>query len=194
MAYRDLELKCATKRKDYEAHREKRKLAMRAYRAKNRDELERKRRERHRLYGRKRGPRTAAEREKALAYLKRMRVERTASRLVADAKARARQRGLFFDLTQEWAEARWNGTCEITGFPFVVDGCKSSAFSPSLDRIDPAKGYAQDNCRFILWAINRFKNSDTDGLMFSIASAMVASREKKDCSDFDKGSSHAAAV
>lgn len=45
-----------------------------------------------------------------------------------------------------------------------------------MDRIDSSKGYTQDNCRFILFAVNSFKGVGTDALMLEIAQALLERR------------------
>lgn len=89
------------------------------------------------------------------------------------AKARALKKFIKFDLTEDWAKARWTGKCELTGAPFDVANGRPTAFSASLDRIDGSKGYTQDNCRFILWSINRFKSDYDDATMMRIARLLV---------------------
>lgn len=93
--------------------------------------------------------------------------------LVAKARIRARESGLSFELTHEWAAKRWNGKCELTGIPFTMWIGSTVATSPSLDRIDSARGYLPENCRFVLWAINRFKGDGSDTEMIAIARALV---------------------
>lgn len=90
------------------------------------------------------------------------------------AKNRAKSDGIAYDLTREWAERVYTGFCEVTGIAFVVEAGAPTAYSVSLDRKDPAKGYTQGNCRFVLWAVNRFKGNDTDELTIKIARAIVA--------------------
>jgi hypothetical protein len=88
----------------------------------------------------------------------------------------ARNKNLPFDLTNEWAAARWTGKCEITGIAFGLNGKRGPfPFSPSVDRIDPTKGYTQDNCRFVLWGCNAIKGVGTDADMYKIACAIAAS-------------------
>lgn len=83
-------------------------------------------------------------------------------------------RNLPFTLTDEWARKRWTGRCELTGIPFVVAGTHGKFFSPSLDRIDPKKGYVDDNCRFILFAVNTLKGVGTDEDMMLVARELIA--------------------
>jgi len=93
---------------------------------------------------------------------------------VSVAKTRAKKRGTEFNLTNDWARARWTGRCELTGCEFVFSVGRPSPYSPSVDRIDATKGYTQDNCRFILWALNGFKGTGSDETMLTIARALVA--------------------
>jgi len=103
------------------------------------------------------------------------------SRLVSAAKARARKSGLEFNLTNEWASSATDGTCAISGIPFVVAVGKPSPFSPSIDRIDQTRGYTTDNCRIVLWAVNRFRGEDSDEVLLHIAEAIYRrALEKKE--------------
>ena len=84
------------------------------------------------------------------------RFERRASVLVSTARTRAKKRGLEFDLDehipriQERIDA---GVCEITGSPFDLSpGRKFN--SPSIDRINPQRGYTYDNIRVVLNLVN----------------------------------------
>ncbi len=97
--------------------------------------------------------------------------------LLAGAKQRAAKRKQPFDLTKEWASARWTGRCELTNIEFrgieARVGNKRFAMSPSIDKIDPKKGYTQDNCRFIVFAVNWFKGEGSDEDMLFIARELV---------------------
>jgi hypothetical protein len=96
--------------------------------------------------------------------------------LLASARTRAREKGVPFLLTDEWATKRWTGRCEITGIEFRLNGKRGPfPFSPSVDRIDASKGYTEDNTRFILWGCNAIKGTGTDADMIEIARAIVSS-------------------
>jgi hypothetical protein len=84
-------------------------------------------------------------------------------------KSRAKKYNMEYDLTHEWAKTRWTGNCELCKLPFVIARSDRSPMSP----IDPNKGYTQDNCRFIAWALNAFKGVGTDQEMFMIAQALI---------------------
>ena len=100
--------------------------------------------------------------------------------LVNAAKARAKKFGIIFDLTHEWAYARWTGKCELTDIPFQLGlrGFSGKMFSPSIDKIDPKLGYVKSNCRFILHCVNTFKYTGTDAEIYAIAEALIAYRAR----------------
>src|SRR5262245_20750804 len=78
--------------------------------------------------------------------------------LLKDAKHRAAKNGLEFDLTMEWLQPRLAaGYCELSGIKFDFSGnrnARTNPYIPSIDRIDNRRGYTQDNCRIICWALN----------------------------------------
>lgn len=95
-------------------------------------------------------------RDRKLASEATRRLDRRASVLVATVRTRARKRGLEFNLDQFLPELQARidlGLCEVTGEPFDLSpGRKFS--SPSLDRIDPKKGYTFENTRIVLNLVN----------------------------------------
>lgn len=95
-------------------------------------------------------------REHLLAKEAKRRLEKRALCLIATARTRAKKRGMEFDLHLHVATIQTRidrGVCEITGEPFDMSpGRKFN--SPSLDRIDPARGYTIDNVRVVLNLVN----------------------------------------
>lgn len=82
-------------------------------------------------------------------------------------------RGLDFDLDIDWLYARIIKGCELTKLPFNIDNRKAMPTSPSIDRINPSKGYTKDNCRLILNGLNCLKGAGDDSTMYAIAQALT---------------------
>lgn len=90
----------------------------------------------------------------------------------------ARIKNIPFELTHEWAAARWTGKCELTGIEFKLSGRQGPhPFSPSIDKIDRKKGYTKNNSRFVLLGCNTLKGSGTDEDMYFIAEALTNGRK-----------------
>lgn len=76
--------------------------------------------------------------------------------MVRDAKRRARRDGLPFDLKVE--DIRIPKRCPALGIEFDLDGPRTAASSPTLDRIVPAKGYVRNNVIVVCSKANRAKS------------------------------------
>lgn len=84
-----------------------------------------------------------------------------ADRLVNQARLRANKSGIPYDLDahRPAIRARFDkGHCEMTGIPFVIQNGRS-AYGPSIDRIDPKKGYVYTNIRIVLDIMNVAMNA-----------------------------------
>jgi len=95
------------------------------------------------------------ERSKAIA--KSSRTANRAGNMIADAKKRAKQKGLAFDLEdfREQLTTRINlGLCELTGMQLRLSGGPRDWDTPSLDRIVPELGYTISNVRVIAFGLN----------------------------------------
>lgn len=82
----------------------------------------------------------------------------TAERLHKAAGGRARRRGIEFTLTIEEIDALMplDARCPVLGFRMVLDDPEPDRW-PSLDRIDPERGYVSGNVRIISKRANRLK-------------------------------------
>ena len=80
-------------------------------------------------------------------------------RMIIEAKARAKKKGLDFNITSD--DVKWNEVCPIFGVRLVLNntGAGGSFDSPSLDRIDNDKGYVKGNVRIISNRANKLKNT-----------------------------------
>lgn len=98
--------------------------------------------------------------------------------LIRSAQKRAAKFGLPCELDFAWGERIWTGRCSLTGIEFPKErlGRANRTYFPCIDRIDPAAGYTQSNCRIILWAVNSLKGTATDAEMFLIAEKLITGR------------------
>ncbi len=89
------------------------------------------------------------------------------------AKKRARDRGLAYSLTPDWARDMYTGYCAVSGIKFKVGKVSFGPLSPTIDRVQRGKGYVPKNCRFTLFAVNALKGTLTDRKMRAIARAIT---------------------
>lgn len=87
------------------------------------------------------------------------------------AKNRASKNNLSFNLDLDHLKLLWltqKGLCYYSSFPMKWAKQKVSFHSPSLDKLDPNKGYVKGNVVFCLFAVNSFKQelTATDFLQF----------------------------
>lgn len=100
-----------------------------------------------------------------------------AVRLVIAAKVRARKLKVPFNLTAEDVLFPLVlGECEATGILFERTAKARSPFAPSLDRVDPTKGYVKGNVQVVIWALNAMRGTWGDSVLLQVADALKASR------------------
>lgn len=126
-----------------------------------------------------------ARRSEYLAQIKDRRINEPAFRayeLWHGAKCRASSRGIEFSLPRADVE-RWMavGICQVTGlrFDLALKSKRMGSFSPSLDRIDPNKGYIPGNVRMVCWIYNRAKGDGTDSDVMMLVEALNAVRKSQ---------------
>lgn len=88
---------------------------------------------------------------------KRWRNSNLVGRIYHDAKRRARENNLDFDLGRE--DVQIPAACPVLGIPIVHHQGSPKDGSPSLDRIDNTKGYVKGNVAVISMKANRIKNN-----------------------------------
>lgn len=92
-------------------------------------------------------------------------------------RCQCRRENLDFDLDEQWYVDRLMKGCELTGIPFVWAREGHSLYNPSVDRVDPTKGYTKDNCKLILRGINMLKLNGTMEDVYKIAAAIIDKKE-----------------
>jgi len=97
------------------------------------------------------------------------------------AKNRAKDRGVPFDLTEEYLESIWTGVCPVfqvrLAFP-SHGGNKRTANKPSLDRLVPDKGYVPGNVIWISLRANQMKNDGNSEELFRVAEWLQQTEEE----------------
>lgn len=78
--------------------------------------------------------------------------------LLAACKARAKRKGLPFDLTL--GDLTVPEFCPVLGIPLAFSRGKTPN-TPSVDRIDNMKGYTKDNVLIVSWRANSLKSDAT---------------------------------
>lgn len=76
------------------------------------------------------------------------------------AKSRAKKKGTEFNLTPD--DIKIPEVCPVFGTPFTHElKTGKNPLAPSLDRIDPNKGYVKGNVQVISWRANDLKSNGT---------------------------------
>lgn len=172
----------AYKRQDYERHKEQYQVANRARYQRDKEivaarsklarqdpEMRKKNQERVRAY-------RLAHPDHMKKYRIRHREQNRASAMWSGSKKSAKEKGVAFDLDKQWFKDRLQcGVCEMSGLPFDMKG-KRVPNGPSIDRIDPTGGYTKDNCRLILWWLNRAKTNLSDEYCLAVFRAVFIKR------------------
>ncbi len=91
--------------------------------------------------------------EQRAQAVQRYREKNTATKLWKGAKDRATEKGLEFDLVVD--DIKIPDVCPVLG---ILLNASDRAHTPSIDRIDNARGYTKDNIQIISWRANRLKN------------------------------------
>lgn len=79
--------------------------------------------------------------------------------LLSSSKWRATEKCLEHDIVLE--DILIPEVCPILGIPLSRSNTKTANDSPSLDRIDPTKGYVKGNVHVISWRANKLKGDAT---------------------------------
>lgn len=79
--------------------------------------------------------------------------------LWSNAKKRAREQGLIFDI--EPSDIQIPEKCPVLEIPICLTNTRVQGNSPSIDRIDPNRGYVKGNVRVISFRANTLKSDAT---------------------------------
>jgi len=93
------------------------------------------------------------------------------------ARSRASKYGRDFTLPPGWMYRQFvkqNGLCAISGLNMYRDRDKHAPFAPSIDRINPKKGYVEGNCQLVCYIVNCAKNQFSMDELLTVSRAIVA--------------------
>lgn len=103
-----------------------------------------------------------ADPERSKAACKRYLDKNPSFKAFTNARARAKRKGLPFELDRNDIARRWAlGRCEVTGIPLCdarPPGCAKAPFKGTLERVDPRKGYTAENTKLVCSIFNYAKN------------------------------------
>lgn len=95
------------------------------------------------------------------------------------AKARAKAKGLAFELSKSWLLEQLPDTCPLLGTSLNYANTMPAADSPAIDRVNSAGGYTPDNCWVISMKANRIKSDATLAEIEAVAHALRTHLDKR---------------
>jgi len=101
-------------------------------------------------------------------YMREARRLRPVVHMLARVRARAKAKGLAFDLTAD--NIQIPKRCPVLGIPLSISNGSATDNSPELDRINNRKGYVKGNVIVVSRRANRIKNDATVKELQQIAS------------------------
>lgn len=110
----------------------------------------------------------AANRETRTAVLREQYREDPRVWMLRRAKKRAQAKGLPFSLVLD--DIVIPVVCPVLGLPLKVGDERQNDCSPSLDRVDPSKGYVAGNVQVLSLRANRIKNNASSADLAAVLS------------------------
>lgn len=110
-------------------------------------------------------------RECLRAEAKQSRRANVARQLLASARARAKLNGIEFNLVE--SDLQIPETCPLLGVTLAPGTNENHDNAPSLDRIDPTKGYLPGNVQVISHMANRAKSNLSDAQLRTFCTAVL---------------------
>ena len=125
-------------------------------------------------------------------FLKRKAVHDTSLRgkmynLLEAARTRAKNKKLDIDIDLEFLldlYEKQEGKCALTNIKFTFErnpiGVKNLLpYNPSIDKINPSKGYTKDNVRLLLVIMNLSLNNFGEECLYEVCKAFISQKEGK---------------
>lgn len=118
--------------------------------------------------------------------LRKQRTERTLKSALVAARRRAKAKGVPFNLDVDFLldlVERQEFRCALTGIEFFaqIDNAASiDPCTPSIDRIEPQKGYVKSNVRVIIYAMNAMLLDWGEDVFIQIANSYLYTKRTKE--------------
>ncbi len=97
--------------------------------------------------------------------------------LLKSAQRRSKNLSLDINVDYDFIYSQVSGgVCAATGLAFDLDkpeGSMKNPYAPSIDRVDPNKGYTKDNTRIVIWQYNLMKGEITDDELLKLCTLIV---------------------
>lgn len=90
---------------------------------------------------------------------------------LCDARSRSKKYGKAYDIDYEYVRGIYTGYCAISKTELLLD--KGSLDVPSLDCINPSKGYVRGNVQWLTWRVNRAKGEQSQSEFLSMCKAVL---------------------
>lgn len=113
-----------------------------------------------------------ARRPEVRARVRQYRIVNPVRAMLGAAKKRARVQGLAFDLRE--CDVDMPTHCPVLGLKLTIGAGRRIECSPTLDRVDPSRGYTRDNVWVISWRANRIKNDATLEELYRLVATLEA--------------------
>lgn len=94
-------------------------------------------------------------------------------------KARAKSKGVPFNLTPEYLESIWTGFCPVLGVGLSFETDRRQPDAVQLDRLVPEEGYVIGNVWFMSSKANRMKDAATVDEVEALFNWMVTAHESR---------------
>lgn len=101
---------------------------------------------------------------------------------VKRSRERSARRGRTHTVTEEIAlQMLWSqrGKCALTGITFTLSPSATSKrkpFAPSIDRLDPTRGYEPDNVRLVCVIVNLARGDFSDSELLAMANGLTGTK------------------
>jgi hypothetical protein len=119
--------------------------------------------------------------EEFITY-KKLNLDARINQLLIWVRVRSKRKKLPFDLDFNFLKEMYKkqqGRCILTDIPFKFVRENRYPFSPSIDRIDNAKGYTKDNVRFVVYCMNLALHMFGENIFRYLVNQYVQTANKK---------------